>query len=54
MSHGGSEPQPQYDMINAKLHLFQLFDGTDEVGTGGEDLHSSGACTDTVDLRQGS
>jgi len=38
-------------LYTSGLHLFQLLDGTDEVGTSGEDLHRSGARADTVDLR---
>lgn len=33
-------------------HLFKFFNSTDEVGTGGEYLHCSGAGTNTVNLQQ--
>lgn len=33
-------------------HLFKFFNSTDEVGTGGEYLHCSGASTNTVNLQQ--
>ena len=52
MSHGETQPLSQYDQRDDDLHLLQLFDGTDEVGTGGEDLHRSGARPDAVDLNR--
>lgn len=33
-------------------HFFKFFNSTDEVGTGGEYLHCSGASTNTVNLQQ--